>query len=396
MLTISTAGNFLDIRFRTTSYAPFGRLTANITDQLRVVGGLRYTHDEKTFKGNVVASAIVCAVVIAGVPTCPTAPLVPLVGAPSQFPYPFPAAGGPPAVIGPGILAARIDTPYNARQVNSRTTYHGGIEYDIAPQSMLYATVESGYRSGGFNAALGFETFNPEYLTAYTLGMKNRFLDNKLQLNVEGFIWNYTNQQISHVGLDLAGRTANFTQNIGASKIRGVEVDVRALVTPNTLLSADFQYLNARNTKFLYQQALGNAPPLTGCASRVASNPALYDVDCSGLPSYNSPSWTINLAAQQTFELGTYKVVAGFDTQYKSNRYTGIAYLPTMTTGNTWLTNLQLQFGPDSEAWSVAGYVRNVGNSHPPIFSSTHPGVSILVAGTIAPRTYGVRASAKF
>jgi iron complex outermembrane receptor protein len=401
-LSNSNIGIQLSPTFLTKSYAGFGRLTANFSDKLRLVGGLRYTKDDKGFIYSATTAVIQCLAVNAfGAPNCPTAPLVPLPFSFANLPFPFPAAGGAAIPVfttrgPPNYVIARSDVAFNRSKSSSRVTYRGAVEFDVLPRSLLYASVETGYRSGGFSAAAGFENFDPEYITAYTAGLKNRFLDNRIQLNLEAFLWNYKNQQINHVGLDGNSRPANYTQNAGSSRIKGFEADGRFLVTPTTLISADVQYLDAKQLSFKYLAGPG-APPLTGCAvTYTAANKSPYLIDCSGQTSYNSPKWTVNLAGQQTVIVGDYQFVAGVDTQYKGARNIGFAYLPQQVLPHDWTTNVQLRFGPSNEHWAISGYVRNIENNRIPIYSSTHPTALILVAGTTAPRTYGVQGSVKF
>ena len=398
-LSLGAAANFLVNRFTTESIAPFGRLTAHLGERVRLVGGVRYTDDRKRFTGTTVGNTIVCT--RGPVLGCPTTPLFPLVDTQAQIPFNTPAANGPPVPtfangVPTGAIVVRADRADNNKLNNNRVTWRGALEFDLAAQSLLYGSVESGYRSGGFNPATGFESYEPEYITAYTVGLKNRFFDNRVQLNLEAFWWNYRNQQVSAVRNDLAGRTANITQNIGSSRIRGIEAEARVLATRTTLLSADVQYLDADNRDFRYQQANSGAPPLTGCAYALNATTNLYTVNCSGFQSYNSPKWTVNLAAQQTLELGDYKLVPGVDTQYKSRRYNGFQYLAIQNLQSVWQTNAQVAFGPADDRWSIAAFVRNIESNRTSTSSGLHPLANILVTTTTAPRTYGGRLSVKF
>ena len=398
-LSLSAAANFLNNQFRTTSIAPFGRLTAHISDRLRLVGGVRYNDDRKRFEGTTVGNNIVC--LRGPVLGCPTTPLFPLTDTQAQIPFPTPGPGGFPVPtfnngVPTGAIIVRSDRFDDNHLTNHRVTWRGAAEFDVTPQSLLYGSVESGYRSGGFNPAAGFDTYNPEYITAYTVGLKNRFFNNRVQLNLEAFWWRYRNQQVSAVRNDLDGRTANITQNIGRSRIRGGEVEARILATRTTLLSADIQYLDAKNRSFVYQQANTGAPPLTGCSYALNAATNLYSVNCSGFQSYNSPKWTINLAAQQTFEFGDYKLVPGVDTQYKSRRYVGFQYLQEQHLPDVWLTDAQIAFGPANDRWSVAVFIRNIEDHRTPIYSSIHPLANILIDGTTPPRTFGGRVSVRF
>ena len=402
---VSAQENFLDQRINTNSYAAFGRLTAHLSERLRLVGGIRYTRDNKNFVSTVTTGTIACAVLARGL-TCPTSPLYPVVDYPSQLPFPYPPASGSTlffsaagAQVPPGPLLnyveTRSDSAYNTQLSNQRVTYRGAVEFDLGARSLLYASVETGFRSGGFAAAVGHTTYQPEYITAYTVGSKNRFLGNRLQLNLEGFLWNYRNQQVNHVGLDANGNTANFTDNIGTSKIYGAEVETQALVTKTTLLSADVQYLHAQNTSFIYTTG-ATAPPLVGCPSTLSG--AVYIINCSGFPANNSPRWTANVSGQQTIPLGAYQVVVGADTQYRSGRYINFYYL-TQGGGyvdHSWQTNAQVSFGPANGRWSLAAFVRNIEDNRVPVFASPTPITNLFSNGTTPPRTFGGRASIKF
>ena len=139
------------------------------------------------------------------------------------------------------------DDSYNA------FTWRAGVEYDLTPRNLLYATVETGYKSGGFFFSRGPNTYEPEELTAYTLGAKNRFLNNRLQVNLEAFYWRYRNQQISATSRDIDGNVIFATQNVGRSTVMGIEAETQFLLGENTLLSADVQYLDATYDSFVYK-----------------------------------------------------------------------------------------------------------------------------------------------
>ena len=380
----------------TTSYAPFARLTANLSDTLRIVGGARYTHDKKSFAETGFSGTIVC--LPPGTGLCPNAPLFPFVDNIAALPFAFPPASLlPPALpVGGGAIVQRSNRGQNNSLTFSRTTWRAAVEYDLAARSLLYLSSETGFRSGGFSGAAGFETYNPEFLTAYTIGSKNRLLDNRLQLNLEGFYWKYTDQQVNFVGLDANNNTANQTRNIGKSKITGLEVETQVLATPSTLLGATVQYLDTKAESYIYPTSSAGARPLTGCAITPNTNPALVNVDCSGMPSYNSPKYTVNLAAQQTIGFGARKLVLGADTQYKSSRYMAFQYLPEELVKATWSSNAQISYGAQDDRWTLAAYVRNIEDNRTPTFLSASPSTNFLVESITAPLSYGLRFSAKF
>lgn len=381
----------------TESWALFGRLTANLTDRFRLIGGLRYTEDNKTFDGRADVLVVVCTARNAfGVPDCPTVPLLPVTDSMDELQPPFivPPPGQARPIGATGAILTRPTTPVNATIDNSEITWRAGVEYDVSDRSLLYASVERGYRSGGFSLAAGYETYDPEYITAYTLGMKNRLLDNRLQLNLEAFWWDYTDQQIGRIGVDAVGNQGQFSQNIGQSSIKGVEVSAQLLPFENTLLSADVQYLDSEYESFTFTQPAGATPPLTGCASALADG--IWTIDCSGRPAFNAPKWTINLGAQQTVPLGRHQLIGSIDTQYRSERYVQVDFLPSQLAGGNWTTNAQLIFGPDDERWHIAAFVRNIENKRVITNAPIYNAASSQQIVTTAPRTYGVRVGFEF
>nr|WP_295662767.1 TonB-dependent receptor [Polymorphobacter sp.] len=381
----------------TKSWAVFGRVVANVTDRFRLIGGVRYTDDHKDFDGRADVFVVVCTQRNAfGVPSCPTTPLLPVGSNYNALQPPFivPPAGQARPIGTSGAILSRVATIVDATLPSSQVTWRGAAEFDIAPRSLGYASVERGYRSGGFSLAAGYETYKPEFITAYTVGVKNRFFDNKLQLNVEAFWWDYKDQQIGRIGVDANGNQGQFSQNIGQSTIKGAEGNIEYLPLPDTLLTGEVQYLDTKYKSFSYNQPAQATPPLTGCPTTL--NTGVYTINCSGFPAFNAPKWTLTVAAQQTVRVGGYKVVGSVDTHYRSKRYVEAEFLPEELVHGTWTTNLQLGFGPDGGHWQVTGFIRNLENDRIIVNTPTVSVASALVATTSAPRTFGVRAGYTF
>jgi iron complex outermembrane recepter protein len=388
--------SYQDFTTRTKSYAAFGRLTFHVTDQFRVTGGIRYTHDTKNMDG---AADTILQVCVAA--ACPTAPFIPVTDTPAQLPFAVPARGAPPAGllvngVFTGAITIRPSAIVLAETKVGKATYRGALEYDIGPQSMLYASVETGFHSGGFSLATGKESFQPEYITAFTIGSKNRFLDNKLQINLEGFYWKYKNQQVAHFGIDGGGGQAFFTENVGRSTIKGFEADVEARPFSGTSLSASVQYLDAKFDSFKYDLPASGGVPNVGCPSAVnPTNAALRTVDCSGNPAYNSPKWTLTFGAEQTIPLGGLDLVLSADTQYRSERYIAFEYVAPELAPAVWRSNASIAL-KKGDAWSISAFVRNVENNRTPNSGTLYGAASVVTLRTDAPRTYGVRVSTKF
>lgn len=382
-VTSGALANFILAHYDTHSPSAYGRLTLHATDWLRFTGGLRYTEDHKTFTSLARSLAVICVVPAA----CPTAPLLPYTTSLEQQPF-FPAASGGTVVRAPGVLIARSDRPATGDNTTNRVTYRGAVEVDIGPRSLGYASIETGYRAGGFN---NDAPYLPESITAYTLGLKNRFFGNRAQLNIEAFDWEYRDQQLTFLGIDGAGILTVLTRNIGRSRVRGIEVEAMARPLPNTTLSGSVQYVDSNYLSFTY---VTPARPFVGC--NVTPAGALFTVDCSGHRLFNSPRWTVNLAAQQIIPMGELQIVLDADTQYRSSRDTGFEFIAAEHVGSTWRSNAQISFGRSDGRWSIAAYVRNIENDRSTIYATPVPGSTLIVGIPSTPRTYGIRLSGRF
>ena len=237
---------------KTNSEAVFGQLTYALTNTFRLVGGGRYTREDKSLAGS----------------TRNTSFFLP----------------NPPFV------------PFSGNLSFGKFTYKAGAEWDVAPRSLLYANVSTGFKAGGFYPFVGLNTYKPETLTAYTLGSKNRFLHNTLQLNLEAFYWQYRDQQISYVG-PIQATPGNFAQagvtvNAGRARMYGGEAELLFQPTSTDTFGATVQYLNAKYQSLIYNAiSTSGAPLVTTCA--VSNDPAdrhAADPGCSSSIVRASPA----------------------------------------------------------------------------------------------------------
>nr|WP_232793204.1 TonB-dependent receptor [Caulobacter hibisci] len=114
------------------------------------------------------------------------------------------------------------------------------LDYDLTPRSMLYASVSRGYKPGGVSnnsaPALVPLTFEPEFVWAYELGAKNRFLDNRLTLNAAAFYYDYKNLQYQEEDpVPYQGGVANIPE----SHIWGAEAELNWRLSSSLHLAAN-------------------------------------------------------------------------------------------------------------------------------------------------------------
>jgi iron complex outermembrane receptor protein len=353
------------------SYSVFGEATYSLAPAFRITGGLRYTSEIKDQSGTSDLKQFVA-------PAGPFSPPIPL----------------PP-------FAQDTAFPLTGHLANHNVSGRAGVEFDASPQNLLYATYSTGFKAGGFNLDTAPNTYQPEKLTAYTIGSKNRFFGSKVQLNLEGFYWDYRNHQENVLGpLNANPQSfAPFTRNIGKSTIKGVNAELLVKPTSADLLTANVEYLDAKFDSFAFTVPAQVAPVpgfQTACAETTVAGQTT--VDCSGKPFTRAPKWTALLGYQHSLDLGGHGMLrASVDAKITSSYYIATDYIPNELQKSAVVANASLTYETPDGRWSLTGYVRNIGNIAVSNGGFEHPFIPGLVYGTIgAPRTYGAILKAKF
>ena len=325
------------------SIAGFGQATLHVTDALRLTAGMRYSHDEKARHG----ATIQCGTLDCDSPT------------------------------------DRVSTN-NAARTFSKVTWRAGIDYDVAPGTMLYGIVSTGYKAGGFNDGCEIGTgsdctlsaralyYDPETITSYEAGVKSRIAGDTLSINLSGFHYDFSGIQLTQAS-EICGGPCSVTTNAGKAKVDGVELESIVRPASNTRFDFAVSWLNARYTEFM--------PTLT--------------VDWSGRKLDRSPSWTVTAGAEQTFPLpGGGEFSASVRTRLSDSYYlAALGTLNQFRQPSYTKTDAFLTYNAPDKAWFVQGYIRNIENNV--IVSGASSGTFAGV--TLAdPRTYGVRAGVKF
>lgn len=391
-----------------TAYAGYARLTYKVTPEFRISLAGRYTSDKRENAQDVVNGITLCPAAMANpIPAnfCFGTPTNPYTGVNPPASWVNPAGGFVPVVpYASGAITSITYSPFIGERTFNKFNWRAGVEYDVGPQSLLYATFETGFKAGGFyNSTNPDPSFGPESVDSYTIGSKNRFLDGRLQVNIEAFWLQYKDKQFSLIIPQAGGGTTFATLNAGTSRIRGVELDALARVAKNTLLNLNVQYLDAKETSFKYN-AFG-APPLTGCVVG-PPNGGFFPVDCSGQASVNSPKWTINAGIEQTFPLANGgSIKASAQTRYQSSVQTSYDFFAASREGGYTMTDLYVTYEAPDSRYFITGFVSNLEDQARATYTQVVPqslAASAPLSGPLLrtsltpPRTYGVRVGVKF
>ncbi len=319
----------------------------------------------------------------------------------------------------PGVTSGPVH-PLNRSDSSNATTGRAIIDWKPLDGILLYGSYSRGYRGGTYNG-LAFQGaqqvyfVKPETVDALEAGLKSRFLDNRVQVNLSVFHYNYHNQQQQL--LDPSSTT--YLVNL-SGKETGLDADVQFKV--NDVLRLDFG-LGIIHSAFNHSPcpAVGilatNPPPQVGnCLSTGAGN-----VDVGGNPfpyaAKQSGNFGINWKALQwdsgainvsinTSYTGRYYFDTFGDYSYTSPIGKGPAGGPVdartiakgpihVGGGDYWLLNSRVSYVTGN--WTVAAWGKN-------LTDKLYYGNYINVEGSYgsdyrirtAPRTFGLEVSMKF
>ncbi|HVJ36964.1 MAG TPA: TonB-dependent receptor, partial [Stenotrophomonas sp.] len=122
------------------------------------------------------------------------------------------------------------------------------IAYDLATNAMVYAKYSTGFKAGGANSrSTTYTAFDPEEVTAFELGFKSQFWDNRARFNLALF-----DSKIEHKQVDFTlpfdpnsgeTRTTMVTTNaLSDGKSRGAELEFSIMPVDNLTFSFNHAY----------------------------------------------------------------------------------------------------------------------------------------------------------
>jgi len=355
------------------SYGFFAQGTLHATAKLSLIAGARYTHDDSNRVGTFATPHQAC-VNSAGV---------------AQV-YPADCIGG----------------PNNGDAPDHKVTWKAGVNYQLTPANLVYASVATGFKAGGFNdfdpSTGTTKAYKPEQLTAYELGFKGRPLPG-LTFTSDLFYYDYSADQINGLVVFPGAGGVLYTQVV-PTEIYGWENDLRYQLDHDTTLNASLAYNHTR----IVSLETGFLGALTGAYANFRDY---------ALP--NSPQWTINLGASHNFDMGNgsqlraraaTKISSSYwltdyanAVQFKQPSFTRSQASLTYATPHDGITvqffvenienKLQRTSGPNNYNGTYGGFDGSV--AAPEVAGTTYP-TQGLNYGVNTPRFFGVRLGAKF
>jgi iron complex outermembrane receptor protein len=298
-------------RQETQAAAAFGQVEYRLTPTLRAILGARYNYEKKKFTAS------------------------------SAFEDAF--IGG--ASIPGGVLPLYA---FDNQASFNNVSFKIGLDYDLAEKVMVYASLSTGFKSGGFNG--GFLSFDPaqaaiqarpydeETLTDYEAGIKSTLFDGRVRLNAAAFYYDYKDLQLFTL-ISTSTIPLSLLDNAGNASIYGGEVEVVAKPIDHLDVTLNLGLLNTEVKDFI-----SAGSDFSG--NRLASSPK---VTFSGQASYEIPlaDSGLAIALQPSFS-------------YRSQQFFSITNSPLLSQDAYWLFGARAALKAENGRWEAAVFVRNL------------------------------------
>ena len=318
-----------DSKWETQTYALFGQSTYNITEEWAATLGLRYTTETKDA---------------------------------DLYTQPFSTA----ATFGTGgslveLAFAPVDEDFN--RDSDGFTGLANLTWFVQEETMAFASVSTGTKSGGFNGVAGEgapREFKDEDTTNYELGIKSQLFDNRLRLNASAFYTEFNDLQFLAQQSSGAG---TFVSNAAEGTSSGVDLNFSASPWAFLMMSGGLQYLDAKYTD--------------------------GELDELNLDVPYAPTWSGNVSATFLLPLADGVTYLRGDYSYMGDHFNNPTYQDDKVEQDKNLLNVRLGWRNDN--WDAAVWLKNATDESYATLSAAPLAYSGTEAFFLeAPRTYGV------
>ncbi len=243
------------------------------------------------------------------------------------------------------------------------------LTYDVTEDALLYATVSTGFRSGGYNApAATVPIFDDENLTNYEAGFKSSWMDNRLILNGAVYFSKVKDFQFFYVDVLTASQIIS---NIDKVDIFGVELEVQAMPMDGLEVFGGLGTTDTDIKEFAtFPNFEGNHTP-------------------------KNTAWSLNAGFQYRAEITDgLSGMLRLDYEHRGKKYWQVNNADVQKPVDL----LNVRAGVEGDYWSVALWGKNItGEKYYTDFNPTFfSGLDYAIGFRAQPATYGVEGRVKF
>ncbi|APE29039.1 TonB-dependent receptor [Aurantiacibacter gangjinensis] len=327
---------FTQANVDTETFAVFGDFTYELTEQLSLSVGGRYTWDERT--ADILRQ---------------------------NFLF-----GGSPIFGGDGFPLGGPSTDFSGSEDFNKFTPRASLSFMPTPDHQIYVSYSQGFKGGGFDPRgvgvnapattpgnptneeiADFLSFAPETVDSYEIGYKGDLLDGALYIALAGFYADYTDVQIPGSVACNVGGIATFcgvVSNAGAAEFMGVELETSARIAEDL-------------------SGMGDELRFTGALGWIDADYTEFVTNIGGVPTdvsdfrevQNTPEWSGAATLGYTTPMGGGDLYLGSTLSFRSATTQFEIPNPFLDQGSYALLDASIVYNDDA-GWSLGLYGRNL------------------------------------
>lgn len=375
----------------TDTIAIFGELSIDLTDNVRLEIGGRYSEDDKDLEKR--------AEVGIGVPGSPNLLVKPedTAGAASHGEYVdrAAAAAGVEGATAATVLAGSLGTyATNTSLDRSEDHTNGSIKliWDYSDDGMMYVSYSDGYKSGGFNyspttalpsgAPTDDAIFEDEEVEALEIGVKQTFWDGRARGSAIIYRSDLDNLQVT------AWNGTNFVVgNAAELRVQGVELEGLIALTDNLELGFNYNYLDHEFQSY---------PGAPCTVIQLAADPGCQN-DFSGERGAFAPEHSGAVNLDYTYDFSKWYLTAHLAVNYKDEMYLDGDLDENVLQDSYTKVDASLGLASQDDRWNFVLYGRNLTdeNTYTAALDAPLSG-GVYAAWIEEPRIYGVEVTFNF
>lgn len=253
----------------------------------------------------------------------------------------------------------------SAENSTSDVTKKLSLQYRVGDSAMVYALYSDGFRAGGRNVVRPGTRlpadYEPDFLDNYELGLKSRWLDDRIAFNITAFKMEWKDYQVEVV--DPGPLYTVVVTNVGDAEIEGVSTEFSARLWDSLDVGLNAQFLDPKTTS-------GNRLVGTEAGAR--------------LPFSAKEKGAVWLEYTFPWQLAGGRFYGRYQWSYNGDVLNAI----TDPTVQPSYEISDLRFGLESDTWEIYAYVDNLGNERAILFDQQSAPPGTITINT--PRTYGI------
>ena len=337
--TLSGLTAFTNAAVDTETYAIFGDFTYDLSEQLSLSVGGRYTWDKRT--ANILRQNYL--------------------------------GGGSPFFGGAGVAFGAASTNFSGQRDFKKFTPRVSLSFKPTPDDNIYASFSQGFKGGGFDPrgvganapdlngngirgendeVAAFLSFRPESVDSYEVGYKGNAFDGGLTFALAGFYADYKDVQIPGSVACIVSGLPSFcgvTSNAGKATFKGVELEFNARLGES--VANDGDRLNL----------LGAVGYIDAQFDQYISNIASVPTDVAAFRDVqNTPSWTASATLAYMTPVGAGRLNMGTTVSYRSSTTQFEIPNPYIDQSGYALVDASLVYTAPDDRWSIGLYGKNL------------------------------------